>query len=94
MSDFNTENQVVPVCPWCGSELDAGELELDVSEATVEDYHLSTDILCPECNRPFEVTATFVYSTYKSDIEADELINGNMGRDLYDTEIDIDGFIG
>lgn len=85
MGRLNTENQVFPICPWCGSELDPVEFELDIGEAASEDYHLSIEVLCSECNEPIEITASLVYSTYKSDKDIDELIDDER----YDEE-DID----
>ena len=81
MGVSSTENQVFPICPWCGSELDPAEFELDIEEATSEDYHLSVEVLCPECNEAIEITASLVYSTYKSDKEIDELIDDEFYMD-------------
>ena len=85
MKENNTENQVYPICPWCGEELDPAELELDVEEATLDDCHLSVDVICPACSKPIEVTANFVYSTYKNEEELDGL---EMSEELYSGEED------
>jgi len=67
MSEFVTDNQIYPVCPWCGEELDHTELGLDAEESMSEYNRLSIDIICPSCNRDVEIVANFVYSTYKAE---------------------------
>ena len=95
MQEFNTKNQVYPICPWCGEELDPSDLELDLESATLEEYHLSIDVICPSCNKYVEVTANFVYTTYKSEDDiVDDFVESTeemYGEDT-DEEEDIDEY--
>ena len=85
--EFNTENQIYPVCPWCGEEFDSADLDFDVEDVTLEGYHLSIDVICPSCNRSVEVTANLVYTTYKSEDNIEDI---DSLEEMYDEDIDYD----
>jgi len=89
MSEFVTDNQIYPVCPWCGEELDPTELGLDAEESISEDYRLSVDVICPACNRDIEITANLVYTTYKS--EEGSGVDDDFLEESYDFDRDYDG---
>lgn len=76
-SDYDTENQVYPVCPWCNAELDPADLDLELEELTPEDYHLSVNMRCLECDQEMEISVSFVYSTYKNEEDDFDISSGD-----------------
>lgn len=83
MSQFETENQFVPICPWCGEELDPADIKNEDEELSLTSYSSYVDFLCYNCSQPMEIITNLVYTTYKSENVSEDIVS----PDLYDEEV-------
>jgi hypothetical protein len=85
---LDTDNQPYPVCPWCGEEIDPLEIEMGFTELMRDEKHPTINLRCPHCQQQLEITANFVYSTYKSDEYMEEEITEDLTNDLYEEDFE------